>query len=102
MWALNGNLEPLPMTPQTVLRGLASIAKHPDRNHPHLSYHINASFELKKFSNMPCASTDIILGSEGVPIIETTSRVPHAFPKYHHLLSEIVIPSNWVPNQNVD
>ena len=102
MWALNGNLEPLPMTPETVLRGFVSINKHPDRNHPHISYHINYSFEVKKVSSKRIVSPNMIIPSEGETFIETTTRVSHGFPKDSHLLNKIKIPSNWVPNQNVD
>lgn len=43
MLPLDGHLNPLPHDPPTVLRGFASISKHPDRKHANKSYRLNLS-----------------------------------------------------------
>ena len=51
MKAYDGDFNQLPADPSTVLRGYASIERHPDRKHKHVLYQIKNVDSLSKIAD---------------------------------------------------
>ena len=90
MIAYDGYLKRLPLDPLTVMRGMASIDEHPDRNHNHKPY--------------------VIINCEDILEIQEKIQLTCAPQQKHSIdnkdnisaLNDIVLPSVWIPQKRVD
>ena len=90
MIAYDGYLNRLPLEPSTVMRGMASIKGHRDRNHEHKSYKIQNLDELFKIAEEIRSKSD------------STEQEDSGHYNYFSVYNDIVLPSAWTPQKGVD
>ena len=95
----DGYLNPLEHTPDTILRGLAGITSHPNRNCEHKSYQM-VNMESNNSNTMPPESPGISRKKHNKTMCiptNTSFLSDGTFP-----YNSIVKPENWIPPTGVD